>query len=264
MRLIIAYILIIMIGGCTTVSRKQIPNVSKKPHHLKTTMPQDGAPAHPPRLSYSKVTPKAEPMSRYGNPESYRVNGRLYEVIPNASGYKTKGIASWYGTKFHKKRTSSGEDYDMYAMTAAHPTLPLPSYIRVKNLNNGRIAIVRVNDRGPFHSNRLIDLSYAAATYLGLLPKGTAPVEIQALTPSGKNKTKAAHYYIQAGAFESKSLANTLVHKLNHLTASPVFIEKYQNRFLVKIGPFPNKQTSAFLRNKLSQQGIHNAFSFLQ
>lgn len=95
--------------------------------------------------------------------------------------YRARGLASWYGTRFHKQRTSSGEKYNMYAMTAAHRTLPIPSYVKVKNLNNGRTAIVRINDRGPFHSRRLIDLSYAAARYLGILPKGTAMVEIQAI-----------------------------------------------------------------------------------
>ncbi len=101
--------------------------------------------------------------------------------MPTANGYHTKGLASWYGTKFHKKRTSSGENYDMYALTAAHKTLPLPTYIKVKNLKKRKVAIVKVNDRGPFHSDRILDLSYGAAIKLGIFPQGTAPVEIEAL-----------------------------------------------------------------------------------
>ena len=119
-----------------------------------------------------KVIPKAEPKSKYGNPKSYVVFGQRYHTLPTAKGYVEQGIASWYGTKFHGRRTSSGETYDMYAMTAAHKTLPLPTYARVTNKKNGRSIIVRINDRGPFHENRIIDLSYAAATKLGIVTTG--------------------------------------------------------------------------------------------
>ena len=133
-----------------------------------------------------KVIPRAEPKSKYGNPSSYVVFGRRYYVLPSSQGYKEQGIASWYGTKFHGRRTSSGETYDMYAMTAAHKTLPLPTYARVTNKRNGRSIIVRINDRGPFHRNRLIDLSYSAATKLGIITRGTGLVEVIALDPSKK------------------------------------------------------------------------------
>lgn len=118
------------------------------------------------KISFKEPVPTKEPLSRYGNPSEYSVDGRSYQVMRNSSGYKTRGVASWYGTKFHKQRTSSGEPYNMYVMSAAHKTLPLPTYIKVKNLDNGKEAIVKVNDRGPFHSNRIIDLSYAAALKL--------------------------------------------------------------------------------------------------
>ena len=155
---------------------------------------------------------------------------------------KTKGIASWYGTKFHKKRTSSGEIYDMYAMTAAHKTLPLPTYVKVKNLRNGRTTVVKVNDRGPFHSARIIDLSYAAAAKLGVFPGGTAPVEIEALiVPEQKGKHRA-HYYVQAGAFNSAQLANNLRAKLAKLTPSPVFIENNKGHYTVRVGPFAERR----------------------
>ncbi len=123
------------------------------------------------------------PRSKYGNPESYEVNGETYRVLPTARDYRERGLASWYGEDFHGKRTSSGEPYNMHAMTAAHRTLPLPSYVRVTNLQNRREVIVRVNDRGPFHDNRIIDLSFAAATELGIVRNGTAEVEVTAVDP---------------------------------------------------------------------------------
>lgn len=128
--------------------------------------------------------PRVEPKSKYGNPKSYEVFGKTYYTMDSIPpGYTQQGIASWYGTKFHGRRTSSGEPYDMYKMTAAHKTLPLPAYVEVTNKNNGRSIVVRVNDRGPFHEGRIIDLSYVAATKLGINKTGTAPVEIRVLDP---------------------------------------------------------------------------------
>ncbi|HVH35216.1 septal ring lytic transglycosylase RlpA family protein [Tahibacter sp. UC22_41] len=127
--------------------------------------------------------PSNEPPSRYGNRSPYSVLGRSYEVLPTARGYVERGISSWYGNKFHGYMTSSFEPYDMYKFTAAHKSLPLPSWARVTNLENGKSVVVRVNDRGPFHDNRLIDLSYAAAVKIGVWPKGTGLVEVRALMP---------------------------------------------------------------------------------
>jgi rare lipoprotein A len=127
------------------------------------------------------AVPKTEPRAASGN-KSYQVYGKTYVPMSDASGYRERGVASWYGKKFHGRRTSSGESYDMYAMSAAHKTLPLPSYVRVRNLQNGRATIVRVNDRGPFLHNRLIDLSYAAASKLGIVGSGTGLVEIETVT----------------------------------------------------------------------------------
>ncbi len=203
--------------------------------------------------------PVKEPLSRYGNPSEYYVDGRTYEVMKSSTGYKTRGIASWYGTKFHKQRTSSGEPYNMYVMTAAHKTLPLPTYVKVRNLENGKVAIVKVNDRGPFHANRVIDLSYAAALKLGVFPKGTAHVEIETLMgPAGQG-----HYYLQAGAFSSEVLAKRLKEKLIHITPSPVFIEHYKQHYIVRVGPFGNKSMADNLKIKLSNNGIKGSFSVL-
>jgi rare lipoprotein A len=128
--------------------------------------------------------PRLEPRSHYGNPPFYDVFGKRYYVLSSATGYVERGVASWYGPGFHKERTSTGEPYDMYGMTAAHKTLPLPVYVRVTNLQNGRSVVVRVNDRGPFVGNRIIDLSYTAAAKLDMLRNGTAMVEVRVLDPA--------------------------------------------------------------------------------
>jgi rare lipoprotein A len=129
------------------------------------------------------MVPRYEPRSRNGNPPFYDVMGKRYFVLSSSVGYVERGVASWYGPGFHKVRTSTGEPYDMYGMTAAHKTLPLPAYVRVTNLQNGRSVVVRVNDRGPFVGNRIIDLSYTAAYKLDMLRNGTAMVEVRSLEP---------------------------------------------------------------------------------
>lgn len=154
--------------------------------------PADGPGAEIDPGTIEPAQPRAEPKSRYGNPESYVVHGRRYRVSETAEGYVAEGTASWYGSKFHGRRTSSGETYDMYALTAAHRSLPLPTYVHVTNLDNGKSLVVRVNDRGPFHDDRLIDLSYAAAVKLGFADSGTAPVRVRALNPGGADEADEA------------------------------------------------------------------------
>ena len=175
----------------------------------------DDGPASP-AVDVSKLvepTPKIEPLARYGNKQSYSVLGRSYALLPDAHGYLERGIASWYGNKFHGYMTSSLEPYDMYAFSAAHKTLPLPTYARVTNLDNGKSVVVRINDRGPFHDNRLIDLSYAAAVRIGVWPKGTGLVEVRAIDPGHPDAAPppsprvitadaaSARIYLQLGAF---------------------------------------------------------------
>ncbi|KTD04220.1 rare lipoprotein A [Legionella geestiana] len=260
---------VVFLAACKT-AEPPAPDLSKAhPYHPPRTWSgppteKDSAPKGPVPTSFKEVKPRDEPVSRYGNPASYRVDGRTYEVMTSSGGYKTRGIASWYGTKFHSKRTSSGEPYDMYALTAAHKTLPLPTYVRVKNLNNGLEAIIKVNDRGPFHADRVMDLSYGAAVKLGLFPAGTAPVEIEALNVAGPGKAREAHYYLQAGAFETERYAEALREKLGSLTPSPVFVEKYDSRYIVRVGPFANRQMSEALKSRLAMNGINGAFSMLQ
>ena len=182
-----------------------------------------------------KVIPRAEPKSKYGNPSSYVVFGKRYYVLPSSRDYVAQGIASWYGTKFHGRRTSSGETYDMYAMTAAHKTLPLPTYARVTNKRNGRSIIVRINDRGPFHQNRLIDLSYAAATKLGIVTRGTGLVEVRAIDPrryaKQSKKTNLNDTKLVDVAEPEKAEEKTVALTSNNVREKPVGI-------FVQIGAF--------------------------
>ena len=152
-----------------------------------TPVPPPPAERPPPADSVPDMVPRYEPRARNGNPPFYDVMGKRYFVLSSGVGYVERGVASWYGPGFHKVRTSTGEPYDMYAMTAAHKTLPLPAYVRVTNLQNGRSIVVRVNDRGPFVGNRIIDLSYTAASKLDMLRNGTAMVEVRTLEPISAN-----------------------------------------------------------------------------
>jgi rare lipoprotein A len=145
--------------------------------------PGAAAPSAAELLAMPDAVPRVEPRSRAGNPPFYDVLGKRYFVLAQSEGYRERGVASWYGPTFHEKQTSNGEPYDMYGMTAAHKTLPLPSYVRVTNLSNGRRVVLRVNDRGPFVGTRLIDLSYTAALKLDMLRAGTALVEVEVVTP---------------------------------------------------------------------------------
>ena len=157
-------LLLLLIGGCSDLAFR------------------DGGPKHAfDPDSVAEIVPRSEPRSRGGNPESYSIMGQQYHVMKSSKDFVERGDASWYGTKFHGNKTSNGERYDMYAISAAHKSLPIPTYLEVTNLKNGRKLIVRVNDRGPFHSGRIIDLSYAAAAKLGYADSGTAPVEIRAI-----------------------------------------------------------------------------------
>jgi rare lipoprotein A len=164
------------LAGCLTTS-------SQKAGSISNTEPP---PAPPPVIPQAvpDAVPRVEPRSRTGNPPFYEVFGKRYYVLSSSVAYVERGVASWYGPGFHKVRTSTGEVYDMYGMTAAHKTLPLPAYVRVTNLQNGRSVLVRVNDRGPFVGNRIIDLSYTAASRLDMLRNGTAMVEVRAIDPS--------------------------------------------------------------------------------
>ena len=220
--------------------------------------------------SIPDAVPAIEPLSRYGNPESYQVFGREYRTLPERSHYRETGIASWYGSKFHGKRTSSGEPYDMYAMTAAHKSLPLPTYARVTNLQNGRSVVVKINDRGPFHDNRLIDLSYTAAWKLGIAANGTGLVEVEAIDPSIPEPKPVPppvqataglpEIFLQVGAFGSQQNANRLKDRLQSALNTAVLVQEPhatdQPLFRVQIGPIASIELCDQLTDKLVSLGI--------
>ena len=242
--------------------------------------------------SIPPAVPKDEPLSRFGNPRSYTVFGKTYHPMRTARNFTQTGIASWYGRQFQGQRTSSGEPYDMYRMTAAHKTLPLPSYVRVTNLRSGKHTIVRINDRGPFHSGRIIDLSYVAALKLGVVRHGSAPVRIETVTAGdvappvvAENKsratagsadtpranvgpaasaatsdTSAAELYLQAGAFSERHNAEKMSNHLRRIGISRVHISPahsaHARMYRVRVGPFPATSKRRAMRRRLAQQGV--------
>jgi rare lipoprotein A len=231
--------------------------------------------------------PKHEKLSKYGNMRSYRVFGKRYYVMKSSRYYEATGIASWYGTQFHAQRTSSGERYNMLAMTAAHKTLPLPTYVEVTNLKNQRKIIVKINDRGPFKSNRLIDLSYVAAKKLGMLAHGTTTVKIRAINPDyypnyhrikfhfpwilTKNNKPMPKYtflgsrhphrliFLRAGTFHSRLHAKNLQKRLSTLlnnTAIRIMSSSNKKSYRVEVGPFHDTTTANRVINQLHTFGI--------
>lgn len=232
----------------------------------------DSGPSVAPDLSHVKEpVPRAEPRSRYGNPSSYTVLGRTYHVLGSADGFVERGIASWYGNKFHGKRTSSGEPYDMYAMTAAHKTLPIPVHVRVTNLDNGKSIIVRVNDRGPFKDGRIIDLSYAAAHKLAMTGAGTARVEIQALTGessaardsvvsrSEAESSTDGPYFVQIASFRSVASADEVAAQVQPLVGYPVKVYRGEGPdgtvYRVRVGPLSRRDYAEKVSEHLRDKG---------
>ena len=234
---------------------------------------QDHGPSSNINVSNIKdAVPKEEPRSKYGNPKTYKVLGKWYTVRESSAGYKEKGLASWYGKKFHGHRASSGETYDMYAMTAAHKTLPLPTYVRVTHLENGRSVIVKVNDRGPFHEGRIIDLSYSAAKKLGVTDTGTAPVEVSAIDVANyKNTPPEPRFrqtypdktgnklYIQVGAFSDKKNATKLYKRLTRMFKQRKIHSHFssnKNIYRVRVGPIASIEDANKLSELLNNKGI--------
>ncbi len=190
------------------------------------------------------AVPKNEPLALYGNHSPYTVLGKTYTVLPSSKGYHERGIASWYGSKFHGRRTSSGELYDMHLATAAHKSLPLPTYAEVTNLDNGRKMIVKINDRGPFHDGRIIDLSYAAAIKLGVDKTGTARVNVRAIDvkTSKRSAVKVSDgTFLQVGAFSKRKTAEELAGKMNAAYLKPVSVQKSRGLYKVWIGPYASE-----------------------
>lgn len=261
----------------------------------------DYGPETPPDLSnLEEPEPRDEPRSRYGNPESYEVFGTTYHVMADTpETHQEEGTASWYGMKFHGRRTSSGEPYDMYAFTAAHRELPIPAYVRVTHLENDRSVVVRVNDRGPFAHNRIIDLSYAAAQRLDMVDTGTAPVRIELLrdgdagsrardeAPESETNPESVpapgivraepalrlpgevsveipgKYFVQVGAFAQRSNADNLHRTLKEAGLGPVQIQGGGSEdsplYRVRLGPVNSVEEVDRLSQRLQQRGLESS-----
>jgi peptidoglycan lytic transglycosylase len=248
----------------------------------------DGPGASPPRdvESIPDAKPKLEPLHRSAN-NPYTVFGRSYVPAKAIRPFKQRGTASWYGKRFHGQLTSSGERYDMYKMTAAHPTLPIPSYARVTNLRNGRSVIVRINDRGPFHSGRIIDLSYAAAARLGYVAAGSATVEVEAILPEDMSRraeepaptpvaaapapgsdpipasSDAKGVFLQLGAFSARDNADALRARLEGELSwldRGIEVTPIDGLFRVRLGPYPGRAeadgVAARIREALDLQPV--------
>jgi peptidoglycan lytic transglycosylase len=281
-RALAALAVAIALSGCFITaqqpSRQSTPPVSITPPQAPESVPD--------------AVPRVEHRAQNGNPPFYDVFGKRYFVLSSSVGYVERGVASWYGPGFHKVRTSIGEPYDMYGMTAAHKTLPLPAYVRVTNLQNGRSVVVRVNDRGPFVGNRIIDLSYTAAAKLDMLRNGTAIVEVRSVdspfpvsasastqaappatapvaagAPDGSDAagTSAAGstLFIQAGAFSDPANAERLAQRLRGGRYGNVFVRDDQiagrRMYRVRIGPVPDVAEFDRVVGALERAGISDA-----
>ena len=214
--------------------------------------------------SIPDAIPKKEPLNKFSN-RPYKVFGKTYYPMTSLKPYTATGYATWYGKKYHGNKTSIGEVYDMYKMTAAHKTLPLPCYVKVTNLKNDKTVIVRVNDRGPFVKDRIIDLSYAAANRLEIIEKGSELVKVELIDLDEKVKVSKINkqIYIQAGLFSDEKNANNLINKIKKLgTVKNENIKKIKNedQFQVLIGPFKNLPYAKIKKDELSDNFFINGF----
>jgi rare lipoprotein A len=232
----------------------------------RPTPPESAAGAGPGAASQ----PREEPRARLGNPPFYEVAGKRYVVLESAAGFVERGVASWYGPTFHGGRTATGETYDMNAMTGAHPTLPLPTWVQVTNLQNGRSVVVRLNDRGPFSNNRIIDLSRAAAEQLDMIRAGTAMVEVRSLAggsaPPAPDTTAHAvvtRFFAQAGAFADEDNARRLAERLRDARVGEVAISETgsddRHLWRVRVGPVASISEFDALIERLRQAGVDSA-----
>ncbi len=223
-----------------------------------STVKKDGPPPYNVDVSnIPDATPKNEARSKYGNLASYRVFGKTYHVMQSSKNYEAQGTASWYGTKFHAQRTSSGERYNMLAMTAAHKTLPLPTYVQVTNLRNGKKIIVKVNDRGPFEGNRLIDLSYVAAKKLGMLGHGTAYVDVKAIDPTRYDKntfdkpSEVQDFYLAKNGITLPQKIHKTTHTLHY--AKNTMHHHQKSVVYLQVGAFKNRVLAENMKTRVGK-----------
>jgi len=255
--LVVSLILLLSLYACVSTSTRDSAPASGS---ASTRLPDD-------------AIPRQEPRSRYGNGPYYQVYGETYKVLDSSYNYQERGVASWYGKKFHGRKTSNQEDYDMYAMTAAHKSLPLPTYVRVRNLSNNKSIVVRVNDRGPFVDNRLIDLSYSAALKLDMIQSGTSLVEVTAISydqaprvssPPAQVEVREAHsqenIFVQVGAFGEAENARRRIALVRDSGLGPAFVHQDKNSsprlYRVRIGPIAGVLEYDSIVAKLQRLGI--------
>jgi rare lipoprotein A len=268
-----------VLSGCETAFKRETPAAASSP----TSAPapsggayykDDGPGANPPPdlASIPDAVPKSEPLHRFAN-RPYQVFGKDYVPISSVAPFKQIGIGSWYGRRFHRAPTSSGEPYDMFAMTAAHPTLPIPSYARVTNLANGRSVVVRVNDRGPFHSDRIIDLSYTAAWKLGYAEVGSARVEVETIVPGGissgtviarteparelEQKQETKGVFLQLGAFSAREAAENFrvrVYRELAWLSEAIQVIAGGTVFRLHLGPFRSQDEARAVADRIQTE----------
>ncbi|EPZ0829927.1 septal ring lytic transglycosylase RlpA [Vibrio cholerae] len=252
-RIYLYLLLVLILAGCSSLGGRY-------------DMSDDQAPDTPLSVEHIEdAHPQYEPYSFGGN-KDYNLRGKSYRIIKNPKGFTESGKASWYGKKFHGHLTSNGEIYDMYSMTAAHKTLPIPSYVKVTNTDNGKSTVVRVNDRGPFHDGRIIDLSYAAAYKIGVVQAGTANVRIEVITvdkptkPRPKSKNNALEYVIQVVSSQHIERVRTLAQNLGQNLSAPSFVESTNNTHRLFLGPFTDDDLTQTLLEQVKSAGYDSAF----
>lgn len=246
--------LALLLAGCSTAPpyEESVPQPVSEPPRKGAYYKDDGPHENPPAdaAAVPDAVPRAEPLHRYAN-RPYTALGRDYVPLVKLQPFRQHGLASWYGKRFHGRPTASGETYDMYAMTAAHPTLPIPSYVRVTHVGNGRSVVVRVNDRGPFHPGRIIDLSYAAALKLGYIQAGSAQVEIETILSEDKA------VWLQVGAFSSRENAETLRERVARELAwlkGGIEVLLAGNLWRLHVGPYGSRDDARSVAERIEAQ----------
>lgn len=287
-RAVSAFLCLLALAGCGSLGTREpasvaAPSIDAPPAPGAAPAPgrgayykDDGPGANPPPdlASIADAVPRTEPLHRFAN-RPYQVFGKDYVPLTRVAPFRQSGVASWYGRRYHAGATSSGEKYDMYAMTAAHPTLPIPSYARVTNVANGRSVVVRVNDRGPFHSDRIIDLSYTAAWKLGYADAGSARVEVEAVIPGAaaaasaapatpspsppapRPEAQAGGFMVQLGAFSAAESADNFrarVYRELSWLADAISVVPAGNLFRLHLGPYRTQDDARSMADRIQSE----------
>ena len=262
------------LAACSSSDSDSASNKNKNmdPNKGRYSLKNDKMPLNPPNVEHvPNATPKYEPYSRRGN-KPYTVYGESYNVMNTGQGFSEMGRASWYGEKFHGYETSNGEPYDMYSMSGAHKTLPLPSYAKITNLDNNKQVIIRINDRGPFHSDRILDVSYAAAYKLGMLGKGTARIKLDVIYVGSLAATNSAvasaqdsgNHYIQLVASKDQQKLKKIAKELENKYQVQSRVQAANNMFRLQLGPIGQPELADRLLNKVKQDGYPEGYMVLE